>query len=297
MKHLIFYKTALNRLNLRKIGFTKSATMWHNLRMKERDRLLDYTENLQSQGRLVFNASEARKALNQTENAFQKASKRLIQKNKLFRPAKGFYAIIPAQYRSAKGLPPEWYIDALMKFHDLPYYVGLLSAAALYGAAHQAPQELQVVTTKPLRLIVAGRTRIRFLTKQGISKTPVQDLKTQTGFFKVSTPEGTAFDLIRYYRWAGFLNNVATVLSELSGRLDPKKLISMARNGVDISHVQRLGYLLEKFGEKLALGDLSDWISDHSKNFVPLRPGWRGEVTARDLKWRILVNEQVESDI
>jgi hypothetical protein len=105
----------------------------------KRDRLLNYIESLQAQGRLVFTSVEAQKELFDTPNAFIKASLRLIRKDKLFRPTNGFYVIIPTEYRSGKSVPPEWYIDALMKFHGLPYYVGGLSAAAPtsdHGSSH-----------------------------------------------------------------------------------------------------------------------------------------------------------------
>ncbi|MGK5084752.1 type IV toxin-antitoxin system AbiEi family antitoxin [Bdellovibrionota bacterium FG-1] len=263
----------------------------------KRDRLLNYIEALQAQGRLVFTSVEAQKALFDSPNAFIKASLRLIRKDKLFRPTNGFYVIIPTEYRSGKSVPPEWYIDALMKFHGLPYYVGGLSAAALHGAAHQAPQELQVITTKPLRLVTAHRTRIRFLTKKALEKTPVQEMKTHTGYFKVSTPEATAFDLVRYYRWAGYLNNVTTVLAELSERLDPKKLVDAAIADGEIAQAQRLGFLLEKYGEKKTVSELRKWVSKRETKLVPLRPGWNGDVLARDERWRVLVNDEVETDL
>ncbi len=286
--------------------------MWHYLRMirrkenpkpslrsrrPKRDGLLNYIEELQAQGRLVFTSEEAQKKLGESPNAFIKASLRLIRKDKLFRPATGFYVIIPGEYRSGKSVPSEWYIDALMKFHGLPYYVGGLSAAALHGAAHQAPQELQVVTTKPLRPITAHRTRIRFLTKKNLSETSVQEMKTHTGYFKVSTPEATAFDLVRYYRWVGYLNNVATILAELSERIDPKKLVRAAKAEGEIAHAQRLGYLLDQYGKKTAASELRKWTADRKTKFVPLRPSWNGEVLARDEQWRVLVNDDVEPDL
>jgi hypothetical protein len=35
-----------------------------------------------------------------------------------------------------------------MESSNFRYYVGLLSAAAIWGASHQKPQEFQVVTTR-----------------------------------------------------------------------------------------------------------------------------------------------------
>jgi predicted transcriptional regulator of viral defense system len=263
----------------------------------KRDRLLAFIEDLQAKGRLVFTANEARKQLGGSPNAFRLASLRLIHKGKLLHPMRGFYVVIPAGYRDGKSVPPDWYIDALMKFLEQPYYVGGLSAAALYGAAHQAPQELQVITTKALRPILAPRTRIQFFTKKELSKTPVQDMKTYTGYFKASTPEATALDLIRYYRRTGHLSNVTTVLMELSERLDGKKLVRAAEADGEIAHAQRLGYLLETFAPGKFGAELRKWLSAQDTKFVPLRPGWSGPVSARDEHWRVLVNDQVEPDL
>ncbi len=294
---------------MRILGFAKNAFLWHYLRMlhssikttkhprrPKRDSLLNYVEELQARGRLVFTSAEAMKNLKETPNAFIKASLALIRDHKLFRPANGFYVIIPAEYRNAKSVPAEWYIDALMKFYGQPYYVGGLSAAALHGAAHQAPQELQVVTTNALRPINKHRTRIRFLTKKDLSETPIQEIKTHTGYFKVSTPEATAFDLVKYYRWVGYINNVATVLTEISEQVDPKKLLSIAEAESDLANTQRLGYLLDRFAKKTSATELHKWLKNIDTKFVPLRPGWDGELLARDEKWRILVNDDVEAD-
>jgi hypothetical protein len=46
-------------------------------------------------------------------------------------------------------LPPYLFIDDLMKSLDKPYYVGLLSAAALYGTAHQQPMGYTVISQSP----------------------------------------------------------------------------------------------------------------------------------------------------
>ena len=45
-------------------------------------------------------------------------------------------------------------------------------------------------------------------------------VKTVTGSIRVSTPEATALDLLRYVAAAGYLSNVATVLHELAEACD-----------------------------------------------------------------------------
>jgi hypothetical protein len=63
----------------------------------------------------------------------------------LISPRRGFYVIVPPQFMSWGAPPPSWYIDALMYHEGRPYYVGLLKAAELHGATHQAMMEFQVV--------------------------------------------------------------------------------------------------------------------------------------------------------
>ena len=66
--------------------------------------------------------------------------------------------IVPLEYLHAGGPPPSLFIDDLMKAMERPYYVGLLSAAALHGASHQQPQEFQVFSDRPIRPIQVGRS-------------------------------------------------------------------------------------------------------------------------------------------
>ena len=70
---------------------------------------------------------------------------------------------VPPQYLSWGAPPPSWYIDDLMHHEARPYYVGLLKAAELHGATHQAVMAFQVITDKRIPNIRAGRSIISFL--------------------------------------------------------------------------------------------------------------------------------------
>jgi len=135
---------------------------------------------------------------------------------------------VPPEYRAAGCPPADWFIDDLMAYLGPPYYVGLLTAAALHGAAHQAPQEFQVVTDHPLPMIEIGRVRIRFVKKAHLRASPTLRVNTQTGQMRVSTPAATAFDLVRYPEHGSFLSNVVTVLHDLVERLDGGELVRTA---------------------------------------------------------------------
>ncbi|MBI2521841.1 MAG: type IV toxin-antitoxin system AbiEi family antitoxin [Bdellovibrio sp.] len=262
--------------------------------------LIGYLEELQSKGRLTFTSSEAIKALGLSQIAFNRSAERLIAKKRLLHPSRSFFVIVPAEHLQAGAPPVSWFIDALMKFHEQPYYVGVLSAAALHGAAHQSPQEFQIVTSAPLRPIRVGRASIRFLTKKGIEQTSTQKVRTPFGDIPISTPEATAFDLVQYVHRAGELSNVATVLIEMAEKIDAKKLAAVAKTCGETTVVQRVGYLLDTFTDSRPTADLHEWLEKQRPKLTALRPNWKAPKTMRpkkDDKWRLVINEVVEPDV
>lgn len=258
--------------------------------------LPDLVDSYQASGRYTFTREEALRALGVSDEALKKAVQRLAAKRRLAVPRRGFLVIVPMEYRDAGAPPASWFIDALMSFHGRPYYVGLLSAAALHGAAHQQPQEFQVVTDGQLRPAVAGRARIRFFSNRRLERTPTMSVKTETGTMSVSTPEATALDLLRYLAPAGHLGNVATVLAELAGRLEARRLLEAARAEGDLPAAQRLGYLLELVGAGEVAVGLAEWISAERARLVPLRADRSSRRGRRDPRWRVVVNEKVEAE-
>jgi len=265
----------------------------------QKQTLADYIASLQISGRYTFTRDEALTALQITPNAFKLSALRLIKKKYLMRPKQCFYVIVPTEYRVAGSPPVTWYIDSLMRDSKQDYYVGLLSAAALHGAAHQQPQVFQVITNKPLRPILTGRTRIQFLFKKNISISSHQAVKTPTGYMNVSTPEMTAFDLLRYIKSTGYLNNVATIFSELQEKLDDSRFTQLLENeNLELPYLQRMGYLLELAGtNKNILALIKNWIKQHGARFIPLRADKGYKNAAKNIDWHLYINEQVESDI
>jgi predicted transcriptional regulator of viral defense system len=104
----------------------------------------------------------------------------------------------------------------------------------------------------------------------------------------------TAYDLVRYRKGAGSIDHVATVLAELAERLDPKRLLAIARKGKEMPVIQRLGYLLERTGHAELTGDLGKLVNRRKSKFVRLEPRSSEEVSARDARWRVLVNTTIE---
>jgi predicted transcriptional regulator of viral defense system len=257
--------------------------------------LSDLVDGYQASGRYTFTREDALGRLGISGEALKKAVQRLVAKRRLAVPRRGFFVIVPIEYRDAGAPPASWFIDPLMRFHGHPYYVGLLSAAALHGAAHQQPQEFQVVTDTQLRPAVAARARIRFFRKCRLERTPTTSLKTETGTMSVSTPEATALDLLRYLA-PGQLGDVATVLAALAERLDAQRLAAAAKAEGDLSTAQRLGYLLELVGAGGVAAGLAAWIAAEHARLVPLRADRSARRGQRDPRWRVIVNEKVEAE-
>jgi predicted transcriptional regulator of viral defense system len=263
-----------------------------------------YMTRLLSMGRVVFSRDEATTALGISQGALLDAAGRQQRKHLLISPRSGFYIIVPPQYLSWGAPPPPWYIDDLMRHEGHPYYVGLLKAAELHGATHQAVMEFQVVTNKRLPKIRAGRSAIAFYYRKDMAAVngALEDRKTDTGSMKVSSIELTMLDLVRYPRAAGGLDNIATIVADLGEHVDPRKLADLSA-AFERSVIQRLGYLLESAG----YGDRVQALHDAMGKTPPLP--WieleRSQAADPDLspkpkekneRWHVIVRREPERD-
>ncbi len=248
----------------------------------------------QTGGRYTFLRSEAVKESGLSAEAVKKALQRMTQRGRVAKAKNYFYVIVPLEYATAGAPPAAWFVHDLMTAMSLPYYVGLLSAAGQHGASHHAPQEFQVVTDRYVRPIIVGRAKVRFFASKFVSDASVTNIKTPTGAMRVATPETTVVDLVRFSKVAGQLDNVATVVAELSSSLDPKKLLAAAKLVGDVPNAQRLGYILEHVRARQAAGPLRDWIDRHSPNCVPLRTGRPTRDGSEDRRWHVLVDRPLE---
>ena len=270
----------------------------------ERSSLASYASSLLAAGRGVFSADEAQKEIGISRGAFLDAAERLQRRGQLIRPRRGFYVIVPPQHSTTGAPPPEWYIDALMRHEKRPYYVGMLTAAAAHGASHQAVMEFQVVTDKLLPDLVAGRTRIVFSYRKDMAAVSagIEDRKTQSGYMKLSSPELTALDLVRYPQAGAGLDNIATVHSELAERLQPEKLASLS-GAFEKAVVQRLGHLLGRLGHPQIAEAMFAALSVRGPlPWVELDPKQAGDPdlspmpSERDERWRVIVRRPPEID-
>ena len=259
-------------------------------------RVKDYISSLAASGRYHFLSSDARKALGVSADAAKLALNRLARQKLIAQPARGFYVIVPPEYRALGCLPADQFIPGLMERLNQPYYAGLLSAAQFHGAAHHRPQEFQVLLERPRRPLSCGQVRATFIVRKRLRQVPVQSFKTPRGPIRASTPEGTAVDLVGYYDRAGGLDQVATVLLELAEQIDPQNLLTAAQSA-PVPWAQRLGYLLDIFGARERTRHLSAYVKANARQTVPLLPGTTRKEASRDANWKILVNVDIEPDL
>lgn len=262
--------------------------------------LESFVNDLRSKGRYSFTMQELRNRYRLTDEALKKALQRLTSKKGAARVRQEFYVVLPPEYRNRGMLPASLFVDDLMKFLQKDYYVGLLSAASFYGAAHQQPQEFYVATKKPtVRPISNGRLKITFYYKKAWRPDDVKERKVETGYVTVSSPELTALDLITYSDRVGGLNRVATVLDELAGEMNGEQLAVAAAAYGNISSVQRLGFLLDEILDKRELAaPLANYLNGVKHFPVLLRPQKKkpeNKVTGN--RWKVVANAEIEVDL
>jgi len=274
------------------------------MKFSQRRSLANYVTELQAKGRIVFAAEDAVESLGTNRGAFLDAAQRHQRRGSIISPRKGLYVAVPPQFASWGAPPPSWYVDALMRREDEPYYVGLLKAAEIHGASHQAVMEFQVITAKRMSKIRAGRNVIAFYYRKDMSQIAdgIEETKTDTGRMKISSPALTALDLLRYGNATAGINNVATVLCDLGSKIDAGQLALLSLK-FEKPVVQRLGYLLDKLDRRSITGKmhnllmsrgLTGWNElDRKEAYDPL---FAPDPVERDQRWRIIVRRAPEVD-
>jgi predicted transcriptional regulator of viral defense system len=270
----------------------------------QRSALSSYVARQLAQGRIVFTREEAAQELGISRGAFLDAAERLQKRKSLISPRHGFYVIVAPQFASWEAPPPSWYLDALMRHENEPYYVGLLKAAELHGASHQAVMEFQVVTAKRLPKIRAGRSRIVFYFRKDMEEVAagLEDSKTDTGTMKISSPALTALDLARYPQATAGLDNVVTVLADLVPKIDADQLAVLS-SSFEKPVVQRLGYLLQWLGHGELVAPLwQSLIGRGPFGWVELDrrqakdPDFAPAPLEKNPQWRVTVRRHPERD-
>lgn len=256
-----------------------------------------YIDSLTAKGKISFTVKQYCDALKVSYKAAINSFEHLRQSKEIASPNKGYYLILTPEFRQQGCLPAELFIDDLMQHWNMNYYVSLLSAALYHGAAHQQPQMFQVMLNNKKEDIHCGNILIEFIQNNQMINTPTQQLKTRTGYFKISTPEATAMDMMKYMRQSGGIGRIATVLDELSESMSAIALSQLAMQSKEQAWKHRLGYILDKLGHIKLAKTLYGTLDKKPVNIIPLVPYTSITGAARDKKWHIAINANIESDL
>ncbi len=250
-------------------------------------------DQLLAEGRGSITTAEVLEETGASRDAVRAATANAIGKGLLFSPVKGLYVPVPSQYRNWRVVPADHFIDAMMGHLGCGYYVGFLSAAAHWGAGHQAVQEYQVVVDRHVLDRRIERIRLRFHQTRHIVERDTVRVAGAESMLTLATVNQCAVDLVAAPSWGGGLSNVATVLAELPG-LDGRQLARLASDrGRPV--VQRLGWLLEHVEAEVDLGPLDELVRPRARPVrLDSRQSDQGE---RSERWGVVVNTHVEADV
>ena len=121
--------------------------------------------------------------------------------------------------------------------------------------------------------------------------------KSPAGYFRLATPEMTAYDIVAYHRSCPSLDHAATVLVELGEVLSAERLAGLVEEqGCMLSVLQRVGWLLDYVGWQEKTEELHAALRARRLPWRPLDSRLKSS-DERDRRWKILVNTDIQPDI
>ncbi|HEY5591298.1 MAG TPA: type IV toxin-antitoxin system AbiEi family antitoxin [Paludibacter sp.] len=258
----------------------------------------DFLRSIRANGRYAFTIEDLTNNIPKSIKNIRKDLDRLRIKGDIINIRRGFFTIIPDEFKNMGVIPVEFYIDELMSYLTKSYYVGLYSAAMFHGAAHQQPQEFDIVSEKPKpRKINNERFLINFTEKRNFPLFGIEKKKTDTGYFNISSKELTFLDLIYFEQAMGGLNRIISILEELSEGINLTKMKEVVKNDFPLSVFQRAGYIAENILDNTKLAAIfANKLDKLNTTTILLKSS--GERTGeRNRKWNIIINAKIESDL
>jgi hypothetical protein len=247
-----------------------------------------FVEGRLASGRVAFALADLAQETGLSVTAARNQLLRLGTQVTRVSPRQQFFLIVSPEHRAVGAPPVAWWLDDYLRWLGQPYYLALLSAAASLGSTPQALQVTQVMVRTPRRALGVGRIRLQFFVKRAVERTPARALANAFAPLRVSTPEATAYDLIRYAPRIGGIGRVAETIAALLPLMRPAGLRRVLRIEDDAATAQRLGFVLDKLAAADLAGTVADWLPA-SPASVPLVPGLRGKAP-ESRRWRVIDN-------
>jgi len=272
--------------------------------MEENQSVRGWIEDLPKRGRIVFCFDDLKKQFPIISNeAIRLSVHRLKKKGRVCSVWREHFVAVPDEYALGGFVPPVEYIDKLMNSLGHKYYVGLLSAAALYGSSHHQPQSFMVVVnSNNIKSKKDKNISLRFISKSQIHEGNLIRKNASYGEVMVSNPIMTALDLINYENRIGGLERAAEVIAGLADELNISDSQSELWASLPMPVIQRFGYILESL---LGYNELGDALYRKTKCIgivfrkSCLDPKLKhivNDESAYDSKWKIIINTDLELD-
>lgn len=232
--------------------------------------------------------------------AVLQALQRLQQKGRIVpvQRGSGHWLIVPLR-DAHNGAPPieTWLHSYLAQTLQVPYYVGLLSAAEAYGASPYAVMKTQVFVPKPRRALAAGRHVLSFFSKQSVADTPSQWHETADGRFRISSPEVTAMELIQRQSAVGGIGRTVEVLKPLFTACSSQELQKALDSVQDVAAAQKLGALLYVQGHEGLVESVRRWLESRRTRPLPLAQGYPWEQSHYIAAFQVYVPRDLNASV
>ena len=225
--------------------FKKLLYLTKNVDFYNKMNISEWIHSREIRGKSTFSVADVKDAFaERPSKSINTELSRQVSRGRVQSVYRGFYVTVPVQYQLKGVIPPAYYLNDLMDYVGKPYYLGLLSAAAMHGATHQRAMKTQVMTVVP-RIKASGKNSLLdWNYRQEIPEAFVVKKNAEIGTLRYSGPELTAVDLVQFASHVGGYQRVATVLAELMDSVDMEKAGELLRF-TTVATIQRLGYLLE----------------------------------------------------
>ena len=187
-----------------------------------------------------------------------------------------------------------------MSYLKKPYYVSLLNAAEILGAAHQRPQRFFVTTIYPKSSVSSSRNNTLVWTcRKEIPSDFLLSKNSEIGVIHYSNVELTSIDIVQYEQHIGGLSRSATILKELAEKMDFRDASRNLFDHTSIATIQRLGYILEEVLEQKKVAEvLYAELLSYTKRFryVPLSTNRLEKNAEKNTRWKVNINSIIEPD-
>ena len=201
------------------------------------------------QAREVVHAADIINLLGSEQTA-RKVIRNLIRKGWLTRLVGGRYMLLPPEH-GPENLGENNPI-ALAAAVTEPSYIGWWSAAAFHGFTTQKPMTVTVATQRQMPARTIEGTEVRFIK---ISPRKFFGFKKYSVYGRnaaITEPEKTVIDCIDRPDLAGGPAELTRIVSSALGEIDHDKLMTVAMAMKSTALLQRLGFLTDLTGRKLA---------------------------------------------